>query len=1564
MKDIDISGLNLTKETNIPDIDISDLNLTKDNDIPDIDISDLNLEKANPLNTAVSMFTSPLKKLADITTIENKPQNIEPSLRAMTPQEQTRKQTPEEQQINAEVEQRARDMQFERLGDKINLTSAGLDTAEQLDKLKKKQQYAVMSAELPVLAMTGGIPLAVAGGIEGIKQAKNLIVQTSKGEKYNPLDIRMLSELLPQNTPEYARFISSLAEMGTDVAVLGVGANIGRKFAIRNSVDTIKNKMSKAGYDQPTIDKVSSKLEQSIVERELGINPKNVIGEQPPPIDIDEAIKMNIQARTAKIPPAVKTEPINVTPKTEPIMTKEVIQKQNPIKMTEEEYLSMQNAEFMRGARLDIHKNRDKTKFGQIKLVNNVSDEMAENNIRRELLRQEYKDKVKNGEIIKPSSFEKLIKTANGNPDNEAVIASRELLKKKGIDWQNPIHPTPNIETPAVDVKTIAKEDFGSISPTSDGRFVAYDTVRQERLYIKGNGTNIQYFNTESEARKALDKVYENNYSKPIKNNQNLGVAEPTNEDLASVSRTQIPTIGALPTESIKETDFKLYQRSLDLANKYKSGKIAESKYRPKKTLGVYYNNTKGKGNIYLKSLNNIEVVSHELVHDIDAQNGLITNLMIDNSPTSTQIKSELRKSYNDNYGLISKSHSKERKLQEGLAMVIQLSAVNPEYVAKNYPKALEFAMNNKILKEFRDESRQIIIDYEGLSAVDKIKSMGYVKDNKNKKISKIPLKTKLDTQFFDSEAPLDLLKVGNELHSDIYLTAKGSRTILNGVIKNNLTNKDGSFYVLDSDGLPTKVYNENFYTLGVKIDNTNSDFREYLKARRFYSMLKQRNIYPSLSKEYTELNSILKKNSLSDETIKNAYKTLDTQVNRDLATEYDKLIKFNLDTLLNSRLIKQDFYQEMLDNKGYTPLNRVQYNELVGDDITDLGNFTSMSSKNLKQMTGSDLPIIDPYLSTINLMIQTNKKAYRQIFNNKFLNVIDEYSDLMQRVPYRQGMENDKTILMAKDSDGTYAPIQMNAYIKETVDKLFEIVKPNIIEQILLFPTQFFTKMTTGKYPVFALTNLSIDQVTAFVNSKNGYLPFYTGIETFIKILKDPQLKKYTDEYSDLFGIDNNTLLGTLEMENYNFKKASNKFNPIKMFDKYLTLPANLSETFSRETEYIQARLNGRTVQEAKRMADEITGPFVDKGRWFGRIGQVLIKSIPFFNPTLQISRQTLRSLGNKGNRSKFFLTLLLATLLKVQGDRTILDSEDEEDRRVHMQLMAEQIAMYLYYSKKGNGLYKIKIDQAYLFVGALATMIYNSTKNGYDYNIADYVNAGTSFIPDQVNIFNAITDLIANKDYSGFEKMGLTSMPHLAKIFTSMMFGKKTFPTVMNIVPQSLSRKEPYLQYNERTSDVAKYLGKTLNLSPMKIDDFVDNVLGRASRLGIRSTETLLRSVQGKENKYNLKALSGMNPFWQQTYPSSGRFTKKAYDIKNQLAQFKDTSKNNRDEMTPEKRQFVNKNKGLLLRFNLATKLYNKLNKGIRDGKIKDDTQTQIRKLKLEKQLFEIEQKLANKN
>ena len=105
--------------------------------------------------------------------------------------------------------------------------------------------------------------------------------------------------------------------------------------------------------------------------------------------------------------------------------------------ITEEEYLSINGASRQDIGDSAFHKNKgnhsDKT---WSKMIDTQVEKDRTLIIRREELRTEFWQKVKNGELRPPTRNEKLIATANGNPDNECVIAARRLLEKKGVDWR------------------------------------------------------------------------------------------------------------------------------------------------------------------------------------------------------------------------------------------------------------------------------------------------------------------------------------------------------------------------------------------------------------------------------------------------------------------------------------------------------------------------------------------------------------------------------------------------------------------------------------------------------------------------------------------------------------------------------------------------------------------------------------------------------------------------------------------------------------------------------------------------------------------------------------------------------------------------------------------------------------------------------------------------------------------------------------------------------------------------------------------------------------------------
>ena len=1078
------------------------------------------------------------------------------------------------------------------------------------------------------------------------------------------------------------------------------------------------------------------------------------------------------------------------------------------------------------------------------------------------------------------------------------------------------------------------------------------------------------------------------------------------NASYSSVLKTGVK-VGA--EETPKEADFKLYQRTYDLAKKYMKGNIAESKYRPKNSLGVYYNYGSGKGNIFIKSLNTIDVVAHELVHAIDDELGISRNLL----DSGNVVESELIRACKELYPVNLSKKPKEIQLLEGMASLVQHLVVNPE-IAKRYPQAANFIRSNEKLNNFVQDARQIIVDYESQNNVQKVKSEIYDRPINTVNKKKIPLRVKLDSQFFDSEAVL------RWLDEDLYIAAKGYKTVLKGVIENNLTNNKGIMYILDKDGNPKKVSDAvNWKTFIEYAGKTGKEFNTFLVARRFFNWYKQRdklvnlieidtnnlkslveklqktqlviantglqkeldaakrlenklnaeihrlqNRINSNSEKLHDLKDIIKNHGKDENVMKDVYATLNTPENQKLAADYDFLIDCNLQTLKNAGLLTKEMYKEFSENEGYTPFNKVAYDEIAGDGgVEFVSRFApnSVNVKNFKKIKGSELPIVSPLYSSVHFMTEAYKKAYRQIVYNKLGEVADMFPELMQKVQYVQGMEKDSSMIVARNDKGVRYGVKIDPFIKRVIEGVSNIVKPDWMSNMLLVPARFFTNMTTGLYPLYAPVNFIRDQITAFVNSQTGYIPIISAIETCL----NPKYKKYADEYDNLFGVDNNTLLGTLkDIDPSDLSKAFKESwgkKWIKIGKKLFAFPSNFTETLTRKSEYVKARAKGYSVTESKRMADEITAAFGDRGLWFGNVGQVLTKSVPYFNSALQVVRQAGRAVNSKNVWKYLAATGLIAGAM-LAYNKAILDSENEEEKRQHMQLMAEQLAMYIYVPNgKADGMIRIPIDQTYSWLGVLLTMLYNQSK-GYDYKISDYVAGATAWLPDQINFFETVTNLLTEKDFSGLQKQIITSIPHLPRTILSGLFGKRTFPHVMDIVPKRLQRLEPRLQYDNRTSAVAKYLGDKLNLSPMKIDYFIDQGLGRTIRLGTRTTEASYGFLtDDKSWNENLKQ---MNPFVQQDFFSSGRIVQDFYDIKDDVDRLYISANEGLRKLTGKEMDLLKKYKGYTDSIGKTMGQYNKLVQYIRDNKYKmsesELNSNELKKKRVEKQLFDAIRKM----
>lgn len=159
-------------------------------------------------------------------------------------------------------------------------------------------------------------------------------------------------------------------------------------------------------------------------------------------------------------------------------------------KLTEEQYLSQNRAGFMDGAEPALHQNKIRTKRGQSNVVEGVMDNMGNNNIRRQELRQEYQQKVSTGDIAQPTRIEQLVEKANGLPELQSTQAARRLLDKQGVSWKGQPQDLPiigqnlnqrTVETPEINQSLIPEQPV-NIAPPKQTKQSAKPSVSENDI--------------------------------------------------------------------------------------------------------------------------------------------------------------------------------------------------------------------------------------------------------------------------------------------------------------------------------------------------------------------------------------------------------------------------------------------------------------------------------------------------------------------------------------------------------------------------------------------------------------------------------------------------------------------------------------------------------------------------------------------------------------------------------------------------------------------------------------------------------------------------------------------------------------------------------------------------------------------------------------------------------------------------------------------------------------------------------------------------------------------------
>ena len=321
---------------------------------------------------------------------------------------------------------------------------------------------------------------------------------------------------------------------------------------------------------------------------------------------------------------------------------------------------------------------------------------------------------------------------------------------------------------------------------------------------------------------------------------------------------------------------------------------------------------------------------------------------------------------------------------------------------------------------------------------------------------------------------------------------------------------------------------------------------------------------------------------------------------------------------------------------------------------------------------------------------------------------------------------------------------------------------------------------------PSFIIRNLIRDTIFAGISSKNGFIPFVDTVRGMYALARDPRLKaefkvagvtafkQYSSTETAVKGLDR--MAGGKAKRDYDIGDWWNAF--IGTFQNW----SEFAEAGTRMGEFMKARANGKSIEEAAFDAREVTLDFSRSGVYGERINRY----VPFFNAVLQGGDKMIRLFKEDpmGTSLKLAAYIILPSL-------ALWAYNHDEDWYKELDPEIKATCWCL-----PGGFFRIpKPQEAGILFGSGIEAMLDQAFNNDPEAIKNWAEVFRENITPSIfpTLFLPIWEW--NSNYSNFRDAPIT--------------------------PQRLQNLPDELQYTPSTSALARTLGGELKLSPLKIDN-----------------------------------------------------------------------------------------------------------------------------------------------
>lgn len=538
--------------------------------------------------------------------------------------------------------------------------------------------------------------------------------------------------------------------------------------------------------------------------------------------------------------------------------------------------------------------------------------------------------------------------------------------------------------------------------------------------------------------------------------------------------------------------------------------------------------------------------------------------------------------------------------------------------------------------------------------------------------------------------------------------------------------------------------------------------------------------------------------------------------------------------------------------------------------DMSDVGMQSFLSggkgfidvSSPVKRFKGSTRDIIDPLESIIKNTFQFYNTIERNHVGRTFAKLADKngVGQIVERVHGNKAKTDNTFNVWENGEKVTYETTPELIQTMRMLDK----DQSNMVVKIFSYPANWLRAGATLS-PEFILRNPVRDMIGASIYSKHGFIPIVDTFKGLASFLKKGELyweyMKSGAAHAAMVSLDRDYLGGQLRdimgRESKVTKLIKNPIELLRAMSEATEMATRLAEYDNARKGYtgLSNRLFGKerkplSAREAALESRDITLDFSRRGTHTKRLNQITA----FFNATLQGADKMARAF-KEDPRGMTVKTMLYITLPSV-----LLWYMNKDDERYQELPQWEKDTFWIIPGKEN--MYKIPkpFEAGVLF--------------------------GTSF----ERMLQYMDDAKNNHKGVGFKGYGERVMDSLAPgliptgaIPVLEYMTNHSFFRQRNIIPQSQENLPARLQYGANSSEVAKFVGDKINVSPYIVDNTIRGYGGGLAGLGLSAIDAASGAKENNTAKKWYEA-PGLRGFTAAPYQSSNSVQRVYDDYKEQ--------------------------------------------------------------------------------